>query len=379
MSIATFSPYINLYYRGLGYSIGQIGVVTALGPMVSIFAQPLWGLLSDRTNKKRVLVVVILGALAATLLYTFKTTFVYICLMAVLYSACNSSVSPLGDALTLQFIEKRKINFSSIRLVGTISYAIMAALVGRVLTGGIGRIFPINAVMLGTALFMVLWMPVEKKPEPTDYSAASAHPEAQPEERRGGLFTLLKNKMLLCVYLSSFVFGLTLTFYHSFVGIRLTELGADTGQIGIAMLISAASEIPVLIFINKIFGKMKPVTLLMLSGALLGLRMFLLYFSASVWMVYGVQLIHGVSFMVPYYFSVLIINQQAPAHLKSSAQSLYAMFRSGLAAMVGTVGGGYLAEVAGIRNVYLVLAIFVTAACLVLPATLLAARAVKNK
>ena len=385
MAVATFSPYINLYYNGLGYTLAQIGVFTSIGPLVSIVAQPLWGLLSDKTNKKRVLLAVLTGSLIVMSVYALKTAFLYIVLMALLYNACFSSAGPLGDALTLQFIEGRNVKFANIRLVGTISYAIMAAVAGRMLAGDIGRLFMINAVLLLGALVTALWMPgtagnTETRAEPG--KAGNAEPFEPAGEKRAGFLTLLKNKTLLCVYLSAFIFGLTMTFYHSFVGLRIAELGAGTEQVGIAMLIAAASEIPVLIFIEKVFGKMKPVTLLMLTGLLLGIRLFLLFFSTTVITVYCVQLLHGFTFMVPYYFSVIIINEHAPAHLKSTAQSVYAMFRGGLAALTGTFGGGFLAQAIGIRNVYLFLAALVTAACCVLPAVLLAVyklRIRKNK
>jgi PPP family 3-phenylpropionic acid transporter len=284
------------------------------------------------------------------------------------YHACHTSIGPLGDAITLRFLKTQsKVSFSTVRLVGTVSYALMAAVVGRVLTGNVGLIFFINAFILVLTLLMVIWMPYEsgqgeKTPSPDNIKH---------NNEKISILVLFKEKILVCIFLASFIFGLTLSFHHSFVGLRLTELGADTGQVGFAMFLAAISEIPVLLFINKMFGNKKPVYILMFTGLAMALRMFMVYAGAGVYMVYASQLLNGFTFMVPYYFSVLLVDQYAPEGLKSSAQSVYTVFRGGAAALLGNIGGGFMADTFGIRGVYMVLAIVSFGACFVLPGLLL--------
>lgn len=372
MSQASFGPYLNAYYRTLGFEYSQIAVISALGPFISIAAQPLWGILSDRTNKKRVLVIIVTGTIVTSLLYALQTIFLYICFIAVLYNFFQTSITPLSDAMTLQYIEGKKTKFSSIRLVGTISYAVMAAIVGRLLNNELRLIFFVNAGMLGAALAMAIWMPNIGRPAAAETKDGGS-PEAVPEEKIStwqGIKALFKNKMLICVFLASFVTGLAMSFYYTFTNMHLMDdLGANSGQIGMAMLISAASEIPVLLIVNKIISKLKPIYILMLVGAALGLRMFLLYNSTTIGMVYVAQLLHGLTFMLPYYFSALLISQNAPPNLKSTAQSVYAMCRGGLVSLLN-IGIGGLAQKVGLTSMYLFFSIFVTLVCCVLPGLL---------
>lgn len=51
ISGATFTPYITTYYKSRGVSVAQIGVLTAVGPLIALFPQPLWGVLADRTGR----------------------------------------------------------------------------------------------------------------------------------------------------------------------------------------------------------------------------------------------------------------------------------------------------------------------------------------
>jgi PPP family 3-phenylpropionic acid transporter len=170
-----------------------------------------------------------------------------------------------------------------------------------------------------------------------------------------------------------------MSFHHSFVGLRLQELGADTGQVGIAMFIAAVSEIPVLIFIHKMFGNRKPVYILMFTGFSMGLRMLLCFASTDVSVIYLSQMLNGFTFMVPYYFTVLLLDQHAPEGLKATAQSVYTVFRGGAAALLGNIGGGFIADAFGIRGVYFVLMIVAFGTLFVLPgAILLGYKAVKR-
>jgi PPP family 3-phenylpropionic acid transporter len=302
--------------------------------------------------------------------------------MAVLYNAFGTSVGPLGDAITLQYIQGKNIKFSSIRLVGTISYAVMAALAGMMLADDVRRIFFINAAFLGAALIMIFFMPNIPKEIKTE-SKAEENTEKQADKPKSKLLnnlkTLFSNKMIVCIFASSFVFGITMTFYHSFVGIRLKEIGATNTQVGIALFISAASEIPVLLIINKVFGKIKPVHLLMMVGLIMGFRMVLMYIANDLYLLYAAQLLHGLTFMVHYYFCVVLLNEHSPSNMKSTVQSVHAMIRGGAASLLGNVGGGFLAQRMGFQNVYLLLAGIVTATCFLLPAVLLAVYKFRNR
>src|SRR5690554_1330790 len=65
-----FHPFLSLYLRNSGWSGSEIGVYLAIGPLVALISQPLWGLLCDALgNTKRVF--------TALLLLTGATAFVY--------------------------------------------------------------------------------------------------------------------------------------------------------------------------------------------------------------------------------------------------------------------------------------------------------------
>jgi PPP family 3-phenylpropionic acid transporter len=318
--------------------------------------------------------VVISGAIVIALLFPLHYSFIYIAVMAVCNTMFNNSITPLGDAITLQFLENKKIKFNTIRMIGTISYALMAAVVGYLIGDHLARIFYIKAIFMGIALFAVFWMPdLQRKvlPKPANGST-SDKPIAATPSLKDSLIELSKNKMVISILATSLVFGLTMTFYHAFLGIQLRNIGASEVQVGQAMFISAASEVPVLLLVNRIFGKRKPVHLLMIIGFFMAARLVLLFVAdtqGSLAIVYFAQLLHGLTFMVHFYFTVVLLNAHAPVHIKSTVQSLNAVIRA-VAALIGAGIGGAMADRMGIGGVYLILSVFIFLLCFILPGAL---------
>ncbi len=48
---ATFGAYIGVYYRSRGMDVSQIGLLSAIGPLLALVMQPLWGVVSDRKGR----------------------------------------------------------------------------------------------------------------------------------------------------------------------------------------------------------------------------------------------------------------------------------------------------------------------------------------
>src|SRR5699024_12149353 len=81
--VVSFLPLL-LTYRGL--SAQEIGWVLAIGPAVSIIAQPFWGFISDKFQTvRRVLIITLIGLLisgffyfqAETLIINLRVSFIF--------------------------------------------------------------------------------------------------------------------------------------------------------------------------------------------------------------------------------------------------------------------------------------------------------------
>ena len=60
-AIGAVFPYFSVYYKQLGFSPNQIGIVSGVRPIVGFCSAPLWGSLADRFRIRRIMLVI--GAL----------------------------------------------------------------------------------------------------------------------------------------------------------------------------------------------------------------------------------------------------------------------------------------------------------------------------
>ena len=373
MGIAIFTSFINVYFYQLGFPVSQIGILTALGPLISMVSQPMWGILSDRTNKRRVLMIVLAGAAVMSLIIPINTSFLWLIIVLLIYWSFATSLLPLGDAITLQFLEGKAIKYSALRVVGAIGFGLPSIFAGLLIGGNIGRIFYYNAFFLTVTFILVSLMPAKKKVNEEDKPQTDGQEQEQSQVQNGfgAVAALIKNKVVLCVYLSSFVFGLAMSFLHNFIGIRMTALGAHEGQVGIALFIAAFSEVPLFLIMDRVFAKHKPEHLLMLSAFFMGLRLFIMYLGNSIMLIYLAQVFHGFSFIIHLYFCIVLLHKHSPPHIKSTVQTVHAMIRMGVGAILGGLGGGFLAQHIGMQSVFLLLSVIVFSTCFALPGVLI--------
>ncbi len=87
MGTAFVLPFLVLYYQGLGFSGAQIGLLTGLTPLITLFAAPLWTGLADATRRHRLIMSATLLLGAGTIaLFPFFKLFAPILLLAVLFN-----------------------------------------------------------------------------------------------------------------------------------------------------------------------------------------------------------------------------------------------------------------------------------------------------
>ena len=76
VTTSLFSPYISSYYTSRGMSESQIGALSAVIPLCYLLIQPFWARISDRTGKRRrVLLFLCAGCAAAVLLFLKAESF----------------------------------------------------------------------------------------------------------------------------------------------------------------------------------------------------------------------------------------------------------------------------------------------------------------
>nr|WP_231506184.1 MFS transporter [Paenibacillus sp. UNC451MF] len=149
------------------------------------------------------------------------------------------------------------------------------------------------------------------------------------------------------------VLQITLGYYYSFFPIYFRELGADNVMIGWSMVISSLSEIPFLLFANRLMQRVRLTHILLIASLAAALRWLSFSFTENPYWVLPAQVLHGLIFIVLTVTMAMYINREVPKELKASGQTLNGLLSLGVARIIGSFFGGFASEAYGMRSVFL--------------------------
>jgi len=337
MANGVYFPYINLYYLDLGFSVTQIGILSALGPIMAILTQPIWGYISDRARyRNTVLGIALIGTLAAAVLFPLYKSFAYVFFITVAFMGFYMPTFPLEDAITLEYAQKENYQFAPIRLFGTLGFAMMLLLFSPFLGSRVSQIFTYFSILFVITITLFFTLPKMES--------------GRKEGQTGSIRSLLMDRELLFIFAYNFIIHMTIGYYASFITVFMRELNIPNSQIGFSMCIMAFSEAPVLILIERAIKRYGSRKILLFGGLMMGLRLFLFSQATGISMFYAAQLLQGVTYISVYYCSTKIVNERAPENLKSTAQAILSMVSTGFSRIFASIGGGYLSSSIGLRN-----------------------------
>ena len=349
---ATFSAYISVYYQSKGMSVSQIGLLSAMGPLLALVMQPAWGMLSDRTGKHMaVLRIALLGAAGGVLCYYRADTFWLFAVCILIYGLFNCAIGPIGDAVVLDMARENDLEFSRIRMGGTLAYALAVVFAGVFLRDHPTASFGITAAAWGTMFLLTWFMRGDVKKYKT--------------EKKAGVLSCFQNRKILFVLAYACIFQIVLGCYGSFIGVVVTDMGYDNAMIGRLMCVSALSELPVLLCIRFLMRKVKIEYLLLTAGAAMTVRIWL-PLTGSIAFIFLGQALQGMTYMIMYYGCVMFMDQNFPREHRGTGQSLFYMVQSGIASTFSNIAGGWLGERIGLTRTYFwygLILLAVTAAC----------------
>jgi PPP family 3-phenylpropionic acid transporter len=176
----------------------------------------------------------------------------------------------------------------------------------------------------------------------------------QSKSNRVPVWELLKNRELVLLMGLNLVVQITLGFYYSFFSKYYTsDLGASNALLGWGMFLSSISEVPFLLFADRILKKIGVEYTLTSSSLFMALRWLLLHSITNIYVLLFVQVLHGVNFIVFSFSLATYINNKFPKELKASGQAMNGLINLGLSRILGSMLGGVLSDAFGIKNMFL--------------------------
>ncbi len=248
-------PYLALYYDQAGLTGFQIGLQTALYACLSLLLGPVWGAISDRTRRPRLMLQIsILGTGLSALILGRQVGLLPITLATAAYSFFASGSWTLIEVVTVHQVRTAGVGYGSVRLWGSLGWTAVVWLAGEWIqrtslwTGFLG--FFVGAVATAVAALPIPEPDLETLTGSRTAFARSILGRAPLLWLAGGLLVLLTAEV------GPFRF---LTLYT-------VDLGGREGLAGLAMAIGALLEWPMMLAADRLVARFQAPRVLELSA-----------------------------------------------------------------------------------------------------------------
>lgn len=342
----TLSTYLTTALHFSGTQAGAVFGTTALASMVSPF---FIGLVVDRFfPAERVLAALHLVGAAFLYLLAKVNGFPAVYGLMLAYCLCYFPTISLTNTLTLRHIEDPGKNFPLVRVFATVGWIVIGVVVGHL---GIEASATPFLLASGASIVMALFSLVLPHTPPVATEGAVTWRSILGLDA----LVMMRRRSYLVFVIASVLACIPLTFYFSFTNTYLNEIGVANAA-G-KMTLGQVSEVGMMLLMPFLFARLSVKSILVLGLLAWSVRYALLAFGdaqARLWMLYLAILLHGVCYDFFFMTGQLYTDQEAPAHLRGTAQGFLTFLTYGVGIFAGSLLSGvavdYFTPVQGARN-----------------------------
>lgn len=333
----------NLYMdEVIGLNLGQIGLIAAVLPLISLFFQPLWGAFSDFSGKRKTVLqgLLVMNAIIACIVTVVTKDLLFVGLYFI-YQVFLCGQGPLIDSMAIQAVsEDSKRSYGAIRVWGSIGYALGAFFVALIANQfGLKWIFYLAAIGYFLSLLVT-------------FKLQNRQVKVQNSVFKSDLKLLMKQKNYLFILLYSFF--LVGSFFGSdqYLGLYIRSTGVEVSKLGLLTFLSVCVEIPFIFYSKRLVSNFGAVKLLIFMNLLAILRMAILGIGGTLWVFAVAGVLRGaiVGIFIPLFVELIV--EITPKAVVTSAVAIYSATSSGIANFIFTLIGGQVADRFGFEGLF---------------------------
>lgn len=353
-SIGTLVPYWGLYLSSQGFTVAQIGELTAVIMATKIIAPNIWGWIADHTGKR--MRIIRLASFLSSITFAavlLDSSYLWTMLVMFVFSFFWNANLPQFEAITLAHLGKQSHRYSNIRLWGSIGFILAVVVIGAVIEEKGADWIPI--IML--ALLAGVWGLSLLTPDCHETYHNDAHVD---------FMSVMKQPVVIALLLVCFLLQASHGPYYAFYTIYLESNGYTRSTIGLLWALGVVAEIVIFMLMHRLMPRFGARNLMMWALALTAIR----------WLVIGVsvdnhsvmifaQLLHAASFGLYHAVAIHLIHRFFPGRLTGRGQAIYSSLSFGAGGAVGALYSGYVWQSNGPQMAYGISAILCVVACLI--------------
>jgi PPP family 3-phenylpropionic acid transporter len=339
-AIGAAYPYLPVFYRSLGLSFEEIGVLTAIQAATQLVLGPIWGGLTDRFPRVGLTLPLAAGvAVVGCFTLFLATDFGGVLAGSMVLYAGLAGIGPTLDARTLETLGPTgRERFGQVRAFGSLAFVVVALFVGLLLDfGGARALFWVYLpCLVGTVL---VTSTIRRRGATRGVSLL-----------RGAGQVLGAPGMIL--FLGGFTIVWTsLTAMNAFYSIQVVALGGSPALVGITWSFGAIIEVPLMFLFPRVAARFGTERILVFGATVFAVRGVLGAVAVDPVMLVAIAPLEGLGFACAFVGGVTWLAARLPGALGGTAQGLFSA-SAGLATIIGSVAGGTLAGAIGIPGMF---------------------------
>lgn len=353
MTSCALAGYAAVYLQNRGLSNTLIGVTVGGAACLSMVIQPLAAQvvesISGLTVKKVIQALIVMMAVMFGVLTVIPVPVAGVVILYMGMNTLNYCMPPMLSAMGMEFINRGYyLNFGLSRGLGSISYAVCAAVLGividRFFPGVLGYIYVVLAILLFLAVSAMKDLEAE---EPT-FQQEIVEREKKPEESIWK--TVCKNKTFLCLMIGFCLANMNNAAIATYTVNIIKNLGGSDTVLGFANFVSAASEMPVMLLFGYFMKKGNCIRLLKVSAVFFLIKPLVLVFANALPLVILGLGLQGLSFGLFTPAAVYYVNSTLISEQRVKGQAIFSTITAGAATCGGNVLGGWLQDAFGLQT-----------------------------
>ncbi|WP_024632767.1 MULTISPECIES: MFS transporter [unclassified Paenibacillus] len=343
-AISIFAGFLQLYLQEIGMTKLEIGSLMAIGPFVSLFANPFWGFWSDKSRNIRIILMMMMGGtfvLAQTVFYA--PTYAWIYTAMIFFYFFQSPLFAQTNSLILGYIDGTTQKFGTFRLWGSLGWALTAAAAGPLIDRlGAGSVSIVFAFMIVIAFIFALLLP--RQPIASDTPVVSF--------RRFG--RVMFNPYFMIFIGLGVLVSVPNAMNSTFMSLYIVEMGGDKQMVGWAIFSSSILEVGVFLLLDRFLKRKMSMLLasLIWISLLFAIRWQLMALANNPLEIVFIQLMHSITFGGYFYVGTQLTMLFIPRPYRSSGQAVYTMAWGGISGVIAGLFGGWLFQSFGAEVMY---------------------------
>jgi PPP family 3-phenylpropionic acid transporter len=340
-------PFVNLFYKSLGLSGTQIGIITSTSSVVGLlFAPFIVSEIKKRPGARSLLqIALLLGAIGY---FTLGQQTLYIPILVVVFfqALAGAGILPVSDTMAMSVAESTGSGYGSVRLFGSLGWIVTVLAAGVLVERfGFGAGFSGISLMWLGAIGLVFF--IQRDFFVTKSGSDSPKP---------GLWTTIqrvsRDRTLLGFAIALVLIGFLNSGVLQFENVFLSELGASKRLISVAGILSALVELPFMVYADRFVRRHGPGRIMLIALVLTLFQRTAVLLLPSIPTIMIVRFIGGVAFS---FYTVSYIGLIKSRTDSSETGTVLALFTVTLASLVNILSApisGAIFDVVGARWLY---------------------------